>query len=83
MRRKPYTTRGIKRIPCTRCGEPSSCQWNVCSMDNVYKGVCLSCDIALNELVLDFFCVEDKEQKMKDYIVRLKDIYGVDTGPIL
>ena len=54
MRRKPYTEIGIKRVPCFRCGKPSSTQWQICSLDNEYKGLCTSCDIMLNIIVLQF-----------------------------
>lgn len=61
MRRKPYTQKGIKRVPCFKCGQPSSRQWQVCSLDNEYKGLCIECDIKLNRLVLQFFGVPQKE----------------------
>ena len=52
MRRTPYTERGIRRIPCARCGAPSSTQWQVCADGNQYRGLCIDCDVALNALVL-------------------------------
>lgn len=56
MRRKPYTEAGIKRVPCLRCGEASSYQWNICSLPG-FHGICTPCDIALNRLVLHFMNV--------------------------
>lgn len=53
-RKKPYTTRGIRRVPCARCGEPSVYQWQICSDGNQYRGFCAACDVALNRLVLQF-----------------------------
>ena len=53
-RKKPYTEIGISRIPCLRCGKPSSHQWQICCLDNNYYGICTVCDIALNDLVLVF-----------------------------
>lgn len=53
-RRKPYTEIGIFRVPCSRCGQPSSRQWQICSLNNEYKGLCSDCDIELNRLVLKF-----------------------------
>ena len=55
MRRKPYTERGLSRVPCYRCGMPSTQQWQICALGNDYKGVCTECDIELNKLVLKFF----------------------------
>jgi hypothetical protein len=66
-RRKPYTEIGIRRIPCFRCGKPSSQQWQVCSDDNLYRGVCTECDIALNELVLRFMGFPDWEERLARY----------------
>ena len=54
MRREPYTEAGIKRVPCERCGEPSAYQWQICATGNKWSGVCVECDIALNELVVEF-----------------------------
>ena len=52
-RRKPYTEKGIKRVPCMRCGLPSSHQFRICALD-AWAGVCDACDIELNALVLKF-----------------------------
>lgn len=54
MRTKPYTTAGIKRVPCFRCAEPSVHQWQICADKRQYRGLCARCDIALNETVLKF-----------------------------
>jgi hypothetical protein len=54
MRRAPYTGHGISRVPCQRCGAPSSQQWQVCATDNEYAGVCNRCDVDLNALVVEF-----------------------------
>lgn len=61
MRRKPYTEIGIRRVPCMRCGSPSSRQWQICSLGNQWVGVCSKCDIALNRMVLRFMGVSPKE----------------------
>ena len=53
MRREPYTETGINRVPCERCGKPSSTQWQICATGNQWAGVCVECDIALNELVME------------------------------
>ncbi len=53
--REPYTERGISRVPCKRCGAPSFHQWQCCADDNVYRGLCIKCDVALNEWLLRWF----------------------------
>ena len=60
-RKKPYTDASIKRVPCFRCGRPSSQQWQICALNNEYKGVCKECDIELNRLVLNFMGISKKE----------------------
>jgi len=75
MRRKPYTEKGIKRVPCFRCGKPSSRQWQICSLKNEYKGLCTRCDIELNILVLDFmgYNIVDKSVIITSYKNRLSE----------
>ena len=67
MRRKPYTEKGIKRVPCLRCGQPSTQQWQICALDNKWAGVCKSCDIALNSLVLRFFRIKHRADIIAKY----------------
>ena len=67
MRKKPYTTIGISRIPCKRCGKPSRYQWQVCALNNVYMGVCQECDIELNELTLNFFKIKGRKKILDRY----------------
>jgi hypothetical protein len=66
-RRKPYTEAGIARIPCFRCEKPSFFQWQVCSDNNVYRGICKSCDLKLNKLVLKFMKFPDWKEKFENY----------------
>ena len=54
MRRKKYTELGISRVPCERCGAPSTNQWQICATGNQWAGVCTECDISLNEMVVAF-----------------------------
>ena len=70
MRRKPYTDIGIKRVPCFRCGKSSVRQWQICSLNNEYKGLCRQCDIDLNRTVLVFLRVSarDIHSLIADYI---------------
>ena len=75
MRKKPYTEIGIKRVPCFRCGKPSSQQWQICALNNEYKGVCNDCDFELNKIVLEFMGIPKKKIYclMEDY--RFEHIY--------
>ena len=70
MRTKPYTSAGIRRVPCFRCGEPSVHQWQICADRNQYRGVCEACDIKLNALVLRFFGFEDWRAMIEKYKAR-------------
>ncbi len=73
MRTKPYTETGIKRVPCTKCGKPSSQQWQICSLFNAYKGLCIECDVKLNDLVLKFMGIpaKDRYSLIEDYRLNL------------
>lgn len=68
-RQKPYTTEGIKRLRCIRCGDPAIHQWQICSDGNNYRPICLGCDFALNQLVLQFFKHPKTAELMDAYIV--------------
>jgi hypothetical protein len=63
MRKKPYTTVGIKRVPCRRCGRPSKFQWQLCADRGEYRGLCFDCDVKLNEIALRF--MRDRSWKRK------------------
>jgi hypothetical protein len=69
-RRKPYTTIGIRRIPCTvpGCGKPSRFQWRTCA-DGVWRPVCADHDIRLNRLVVRslFGCTKQAERMLERY----------------
>ncbi len=53
-RHKPYTEMGIKRLPCVRCGAPARTQWQVCADGNQYRPICEDCDVALNQMVMEW-----------------------------
>ena len=74
---KPYTDIGIKRVPCLRCGAPSSRQWQICALGNRYYGVCNPCDIKLNRVVLDFMNIPSKE------VYCLIEEYKISKSPFL
>ena len=66
-RKKPYTEIGIRRVPCARCGAPSTQQWQTCADGSLWRGVCTECDIQLNTLVLVFMDDPDVDEKIKAY----------------
>lgn len=68
MRTKPYTEIGISRVPCFRCGKPSARQWQICSLNNEYKGLCEDCDVELNRLVLKFMKVKNRKTIIREYV---------------
>jgi hypothetical protein len=70
-RKKPYSERGINRVPCARCGKPSQHQWNCCALDNRWLGVCTECDIKLNADTLAFFRVPDAAGVLAAYVERM------------
>lgn len=61
MRKKPYTAIGIRRLKCFRCRKPAEHQWQICADGNQYRP--LSCDVALNALVLRW--MRDPKAKAK------------------
>ena len=67
----PFTTIGIRRIKCIRCGKKASQQWQICSDDNQFRPICIPCDIALNQLVLRFIGLKDWKMKISIYTEKL------------
>lgn len=68
---EPYSAIGIKRVPCARCSKPSHASWNVCA-DKVgnrtqYRGLCVECDIGLNELAMRYCFGSGREDDIKAY----------------
>jgi hypothetical protein len=69
-RRKPYTERGIKGVPCIRfsiCGNMAHSSWTICADNNVHRPLCKSCDEELNEMVLRWVEFPDWQEKMQRY----------------
>jgi hypothetical protein len=66
-RTEPYTEIGIKRMKCVRCGKPASQQWAACADGGLWRPICLSCDVILNRLVLQFMLDPDTDEKIKTY----------------
>lgn len=67
-RKTPYTEEEIEKLTCVRCGAPAIHQWQICSDNNMYRPICLACDIALNRLVLEWMGFRNVNSKMKRYI---------------
>lgn len=67
MRHTPYTKKGIRRVPCFRCKEPSQFQWTICSDGNQYRGLCARCDVGLNNAVLIYLRDPNRNRKIKAY----------------
>ncbi len=70
-RLEPYTRRGLKRIPCAKCGEPSAYQWQICADGNVYRGICAEHDIELNTMVMRWMFGDTKETEIEAYRKRV------------
>jgi hypothetical protein len=70
-RTKPYTERGIRRMPCFRCSAPSAEQWQICADSRVFRPCCVPCDVELNELVLRWAGDPDVDAKMAAYRLRM------------
>ena len=62
-RRRPYTDRGITRVPCIKCGAPSVAQWHVCS-DRKWYGVCDHHDKELNRIGLVWAFGPDRAEEI-------------------
>lgn len=72
-RKKPYTSIGISRKNCARCGKKAFANWSICALDNFHFPICVDCDIALNDLVLGFMRVGHKKQIINQYRKSLRD----------
>ena len=76
-RKYEYTDNGIKRLPCARCGvKPSLFQWSFCSDNNLWRPICLKCDIDMNRKLLKYMNDPDADIKMDKYMKFLKKHYG-------
>lgn len=62
-RKQPYTEKGIKRMSCVRCGERAMFQWSACADGNLWRPICLTCDVELNRMVLKW--MGDPAHKVK------------------
>ena len=71
MRRAPYTAKGIKRVPCARCGEPSYAQWQICSDGNQRRGLCRKCDVGLNRVTMRYVFGRSRDADIDAYAKRI------------
>lgn len=69
---EPYTYRGIGRVPCQRCGAPSSQQWQVCADFSSYRAVCWPCDVEMNRAVLKFMRFQNADEMVEAYRKRME-----------
>lgn len=69
---KPYTYRGIARVPCRRCGAASSQQWQVCADFGGYRAICWPCDVEMNRLVLEFMRFPNAGAMIEAYRKRME-----------
>lgn len=72
-RRTPYTARGIRRVPCVRCGKPSVHQWQACANGRWFVACCAACDVALNRLALRFFRIPNADALLAAYVESMRD----------
>lgn len=64
----PYTQAGIARQKCYRCKKRRAVhQWQCCADGNIYRPLCLPCDISLNALVLRWVRDPKRKQKLAAY----------------
>ena len=66
-RKLPYTKAEIATKACVGCGAPSVHQWQCCANGNRWLTLCLSCDVALNEMVLAFLRIPRRAGMLAAY----------------
>ena len=66
-RKRPFSVEEMKRQKCRCCGRPAKHQWNCCANDGRHIPICVSCDVALNEMALAFFWVPGRGTMMAKY----------------
>lgn len=69
---KPYTTIGIQRVPCARCGEPSHASWQSCANGGRHMALCKECDVGLNAVALEFMRHPHVAELMKAYTEKME-----------
>jgi hypothetical protein len=74
VRTKPYTERGIRQVPCAKCGKPSRHQWQICADHNQYRGLCAECDIEMNAMVMRWIWGLSRETDIMIYTARKREL---------
>ncbi|MCW1958144.1 MAG: hypothetical protein KIH64_006280 [Mycobacterium sp.] len=69
-RRDPYTRVGIARLRCIRCGGAPSEQWSACADNNNWRPLCITCDVELNRIVLEWMGHPDVAGAIDRYVAR-------------
>ena len=73
MRKTPYTQIGIERLKCFRCKKrKANQQWGICADNNIWRPICILCDIDLNEMALKFMKFKDWKSKLNEYKKRFE-----------
>jgi hypothetical protein len=56
-------------MKCARasCNNRAKFQWTICADNNCYRPLCAECDIALNEMVLEWMGFENADEMMDRY----------------
>jgi hypothetical protein len=75
-RTRPYTTLGIKRKRCVRCGKRAGATWQACADDRVFRPMCYQCDVELNYWVLRWMNLPNWREKFGRYVERMQREYG-------
>lgn len=70
-REETYTDDEIAAVPCARCSQPSSQQFEICALDGRHVAICQNCDIALNTLALQFLNAPDTAALIEKYRARV------------
>ena len=73
-RKEPYTDKGVRRCKCVRCGQSARFQWSACADNNLWRPICLECDIALNRMVLKWMGDPEARNKTDRYAARKRAI---------
>jgi hypothetical protein len=71
-RSQPYTDTGLRQRPCAHCGKPSADQWSLrpCAIGRTgWYPLCTDCDVSLNDQVMEFLKVPDREARLAAYIL--------------
>ncbi len=66
---RPYTVLEIQRQTCSvaGCSRRAAYQWQCCATGNRWMPLCKECDVALNEMVLNWSGHPEAEPLIKQY----------------